>query len=444
MVRADGQRNTERIGTGCSRIADELKQYLRAHEEDIVKFLAAFIQHASEAPKGRPATVKSCMDWLYKELVGWGWRPYLDMWEVAPGEPNLVVRLPGSSGEPCLMFNGHADVAPVEAWEKASWTFPPYGGAIADGRVWGRGASDMKGGVTAFLWAARAVQAVCRDLAHDLLLAVNVGEESARPEIGIRSVLERGYRASLVINAEPTNLKVCNAGPGWFFFEVEVTGKATHPANRYLCLDEGAPATQRVGVDAARKLCKVMEALDALEQEWHQGHGVCRALDAPLLTCVQITGGDRAARMIDSARAVYAVVFPWGYRSETVIRAISECVNRVSASDAWLKEVPPRITVPVIDPIWEPFSLELSHPGLVELKEAAEEVLGADVPVVPFPSPSDANETSAAGCATLVFGPGDLSYGCHGRDEFIPVEQLLAAAEVYARLIAKRCCRVVS
>ena len=93
----------------------------------------------------------------------------------------------------------------------------------------------MKGGVASFLWAAKLLLELGHEFEHDLILTVNIGEESAKPEIGVNSVLKRLW-CSPVVNAEPTHLKVCRAAMGWFFFLRYLSpAKEPTPANRYMC-----------------------------------------------------------------------------------------------------------------------------------------------------------------------------------------------------------------
>lgn len=416
-----------------------ITEVLRKSQPELLEFLSAYVQIPSEAPKEGTASVRKCQEWLEQTLQAWGWGPWIDMWEVAPGEPNLAVRLPGRSSEPRLMFNGHTDVVPV-APSESRWRYGPYSGEISGGRLWGRGASDMKGGVAAFLWAAKTVMEIEGELEHDLLLTVNIGEESARPEIGVSSVLERGYRAPLVINAEPSNLRIYRAAMGWFFLEITVTGQSTHPANRYLCVDPKIPIEERPGADANDKMRLVINALADLRDSWAERP--TSPIAPPYstnMTLVHLNGGTRSAALADACKATYAVVFDPDLKSDDVIDEIRKCVAAAAQKDEWLRRTPPEIKVPVIDPVWEPMQLGRGHPGVQDVARAVEAVLDEPPIFGCFPGPCDANVISNSGLDTLIFGPGDLSFGCHGVDEYVPTSQVTAACEVYAHLILTRC-----
>ena len=420
-------------GTGFPRAGDV---------EGVVDFLSRFIQHSSEAPKDGPAHVSECMHWLRDEVAGWGLGKQVDLWEGSPGEPNLAVRLPGKSGASAVMFNGHADVVAVPSDELPKWRYPPYGGEVHNGRVWGRGASDMKGGVAAFLWAAKLVHDAGVELSDDALFTANVGEESARPRVGIQSVLRRGYHAPLVINAEPSSLRLCVAGCGWFFFTVEVTGRSTHPANRHLYLDDSLPVDEKPGIDAVEKLLGIMNGLTELETEWQSGHDELFPARSTNMTCVSVQGGGRAAAMVSLCHATYAVIYDSRYRADAIIARIQGVLDDAAHRDPWLAAHPPKLTVPDVDEvIYEVFRADPRSDVAQSLVSAVEHALGKRCVVGVFSCPSDANLTSAAGYETFVIGPGDLSYGCHGINEYVPVEDLKNAVRVYAEIIMIRCRR---
>lgn len=428
-------------GSGILSFAGKISRALQDSQDAFLRFVSEFVQIPSEAPKVGEASVAECQAWLKDRLESWGWDPsWIDFWEDGPNEPNLVVKIPGRSGKAQLMLNGHADVVPVPKEEVEKWRYDPYSGKIADGCLWGRGSSDMKGGVGAFLWAAKLLIDLGYDFEHDLILTINIGEESAKPDIGVNSVLRRGYGAPLVINAEPSNLQIFRAAMGWFFFDISVMGKGTHPANRYMCVDPSIPIEERPGADAIDKMRLIMNALTELNNAWSERDFSLAPLGSMNMTSVHITGGDLSAIMPVQCRTTYAVVYHPGYKSADVIQEIENCIKTVADGDEWLRVHPPVVRVPVLDPVWEPMLTDENHPGCDELEQAIRWVTGDKPQFGSFPGPCDANMIAAAGFDTLIFGPGDLSFGCHGINEFVPLEHLLKAAEVYAHMMFVRCC----
>ena len=143
--------------------------------------------------------------------------------------------------------------------------------------------------------------------------------------------------------------------------------------------------------------------------------------------------------LADTCTATYAVVFDPSLRSGDVIDEIKQCVDAAAQQDEWLRVVPPRVEVPVIDPLWEPMHLDSTHSGVKDVAQSVAAALGT-LPVYGcFPGPCDANVTASSGFSTVIFGPGDLSFGCHGVDEYVPVDHLTQACKVYAHLILARC-----
>jgi acetylornithine deacetylase len=163
--------------------------------------------------------------------------------EAAPGRPNVIATARGSGGGRTLLLNGHLDTVGYEGMTA------PLLPRIDGGRLYGRGAYDMKGGLAACLVAA--AEAVKHGLRGDVVVSAVVDEELA--SIGTQSVLER-VRADAAIVAEPTQLEVGIAHKGFVAFEIETHGRAAHGSRPDL------------GVDAIAKMGHVLVGLDALDR----------------------------------------------------------------------------------------------------------------------------------------------------------------------------------
>ena len=139
--------------------------------------------------------------------------------------------------------------------------------------------------------------------AADLFVTYSIGEETGEAEIGPLSVCERGYRAPLIINGEPTNLRVAPATMGWFFFRITIEGKSLHPAARYTAIYPRPGDVPPAGVDAVEKARKIMDALSHLERDWalYQHHPVMPP-GGMNLCHVSIQGGSYRAEMPPVAR----------------------------------------------------------------------------------------------------------------------------------------------
>ena len=423
-------------------------QMIDQQASELLQFLQQYVMHKSVNP-GRgtpedPGEEESCQRWLAGELERMGCFDKIDLWADVPGRPNLAAVMTGHSGQAGLMFNGHTDTVEVTSLQREKWIGDPWSGETRDGNLYGRGSTDMKSGNTAFLWAAKVLSELGVSLRDDLILTFSIGEETGEADIGPLSVLRRGYRAPFVVNAEPTNLRVCPATMGWFFFKITVLGKGLHPASRYAAIYPSREPLPLPGIDAIEKLRKIMDALTQVERDWalHQRH-VFMPPGGMNMCPVYIHGGNLRASMPEQCEVVYAVVYNPALRSDEVMRQIRAGIEGVVASDTWLREHPPIIEVPVIHQVLEPVNLPLEHPSVQKLAAAYRDALGMDPEFGSLPGPCDANIMGEAGVTTVIFGPGDLGMNAHGANEYVPVRQVIDACKVYASLILD-CCGEIS
>ena len=142
------------------------------------------------------------------------------------GRSSVVGTSPGAGGGTSLHLSGHIDVVPVERPEQ--WTHDPWGGEIAEGRLWGRGAGDMKGGLAAYLVAAAAVREVLDDRRGDLVVSSVIEEECGGN--GMWSVLRAGHGADGTLIGEPTGLLLAHAGTGVVWARLSAQGPSGHAA----------------------------------------------------------------------------------------------------------------------------------------------------------------------------------------------------------------------
>ena len=198
----------------------ELNRVLRAVDEradEIVAFAAELIRQPSVNPDLEPNELaeRPAQDWLRDQLLSSGAFDTVDSWEVAPARPNVVAVKKGSGGGRSLTWSAHTDVVPVTPEQAEQWSGEgPFSGEVRDGKLWGRGASDMKGAIAAYVMATRILHDQGITLNGDVLLAQASGEESGRRDIGCNTILERGYRSDLAIFPEPSNFRIYPTAKG--------------------------------------------------------------------------------------------------------------------------------------------------------------------------------------------------------------------------------------
>src|SRR5438552_1046733 len=191
-----------------SAVIDRVLVAVDRLKNELVETLSAAVRIPSVNPKypgevydevvGGEGEVSRFMAGLYEGLGC-----AVDLFAVEPGRENAVGVMKGSGGGPSLIFNGHVDVVPPG--DPAAWTSgDPFSGRIDSDRVWGRGSTDMKGGVVAQAYAAKAIREAGLRLRGDLILEAVVGEETMDHECGTTATLRRGYTAEAAVVSEPS------------------------------------------------------------------------------------------------------------------------------------------------------------------------------------------------------------------------------------------------
>jgi acetylornithine deacetylase len=345
--------------------------------------------------------------------------------EVDRGEGLGVVGTVGqSAGGRDLILNGHVDVVPPG--DPDSWSLSPWDGRVADGRVWGRGALDMKGGLVAGLFAADAIQKAGVRLKGRLVLQSVIGEEDGG--VGTLAAVQRGYRADGAVIMEPTGLTICTSQAGALNFRVTVRGKSAHG-----CVREE-------GVSAIEKFELVHKELLALETR--RNHNCSDPLfgDFPIpfpLSVGTIEGGDWASTVPDWVRVEGRYGVAPNEEIGSAEEAFRDALARAGEKDVWLRENPPVLEW------WGgrflPARVSEDEAIVAALRDAARELDKVEVPLKGVTFGSDMRLLVREGrTPTVLFGPGDVR-GAHVVDESVSVEELETVAKTLA-LTALRFC----
>ena len=432
---------------------DRIFSYIDGHTNEIIGFLQKYIGIPSvNNGQQNGGEEKEVQEWLADILGSFGL--FIDKWAAdADGiRPNVVCVLEGSGGGNNLILNGHSDVVPINEPEK--WTTNPWEASLSDGRLYGRGASDMKGGNTAAIWALKALKDSGIKLKGDVYLELMVGEESCEGQtIGTASAVDRGYKAPFAIVLEPTNLEIHTASVGLFFFELIVPGKAVHVSSRNQVVfpqPYGLEAGHTVGVDALKKSLPFIDLFERLEIQWNQrwrdpvlgggGHPVSDKQGVGVFTVnpALIEGGTYLGSLPGHVKLVYSVWYPTGAAPESIWEEIRACVDAIASTDDWLKINPPVLNIPVLQE-WKGFRVPESEPGIPVLGNSIKGVLKRDAVISGFKAVCDATFINERNIPAVICGPGSLSYGVHGDNEYIPVKEVLEAAKIYASFIIDWC-----
>ena len=369
----------------------------------------------------------------------------VERWQQPPRYPVVAARLPGSGNGRSLAFNGHVDVVP--GGDRKAWSHDPWAGEVADGKVWGRGSADMKGGVASALFAAWALREAGLSLAGDLWLHIDADEEVVGRSL--RELLNRMPLVDAALVAEPTDLAVLPTEGGLVHLRIEVEGRESHAGNRYRSIHAGGHG-ESAGINAIEKGMRIAAALQDLERQWANLRN--HPLLPPGFNSIMpgmIAGGpgggeDGQLRTIsnpgtspDYCSLEYNIWFLPGETLTGIRDEIEGYVNDVCRLDPWLRDHPPRFTWQLRDIYFPPAETPVDHP-FVGAVSGGLEIVGAPVRIEAFQAASELAWYAERGIPGVIFGPGRIAQG-HGPNEYVEVDQLVAASKVMALTAAAWC-----
>jgi acetylornithine deacetylase len=345
--------------------------------------------------------------------------------------PQLAARFAGDGGGRSLLFNGHIDVVP--AGDPAVWATPPLAPDLRGGRLYGRGACDMKGGVAAMVVAAEVLAAHAPLLGELIVCTVTDEEETGAGGI---AAVARGVRADAGLIPEPTSFDAWVACRGDVICEIEVEGRLGHAGI------EHPPGDAVNAIDKARV---VMNALRRLHDD-RRGHPDHRHLHLSPghVIPTKIHAGDWPVNVPDRCTMTYHVAYlpahadadGWGTAVEAEVEA---AIENATSADPWLAEHPPKVRWLLDIPAAE---VEPGEP-IVEVALDAGVDVGRPGRRAGLDSWHDgATFTRFGGTPTIAIGPRSIDRA-HTVDEFVPLDDLVDCAKLYA-LAAMRFCGVAA
>jgi acetylornithine deacetylase len=349
--------------------------------------------------------------------------PYFSA-EVSRDEILGVVGRAGTGRGPVLLIDGHIDVVPTGAPE--DWTSPPFEPTVRDGRLYGRGACDMKGGLAAAIHAVEAIRTAGIELDGTVVVASVAGEEDGGS--GTLALLEHGVRADACLIPEPSGLEVVPAVAGALSWRIRVRGLSAHGCLReegYSAIEAFHPVHQ-----AVLELERVRNARDAGPLfSW---------LERPFAICGgRIAGGDWPSSEADWVLWEGRFGVAPGEDLTEARRELEDAVAAASVGHPWLTEHPAELE-------WwggqfHPGATDVDDAIVTTVRAAATEVLGEPPALRGMPYGCDLGLTvNVGGMPTVVFGPGNVR-DAHSPDESVPIGDLGQTARVIALTILRIC-----
>jgi len=340
------------------------------------------------------------------------------------GRPNVVGVRRGSGRGRSLILNGHIDT--VEIGDPAPWSYGPLGGELIDGRIYGRGACDMKGGVVTNLYALRALELAGFTPAGEVIVESTISEEDGGA--GALAAVLRGYVADGAMISEPTNLAIVTAQGGALMFRLQVPGLSAHACVR----DEG--------VSALEKFAYLHQGLLAFEERRNAEitHPLYEGMriKAPINIGVLRSGSWASSVPEWLVAEGRAGLVPGEDLSSFKIKLAKE-ISVVAEADPWLRDHPPEVTW--LNGQFAPAGVEVDSALVETLCEAwlATSSLPARIEGVTYGADMR-HFVNTGGVPCVMFGAGDVRLA-HAPDESIPVEDLLTAITTTAVFIANWC-----
>jgi len=331
--------------------------------------------------------------------------------EPQPGRPSIVGRLAGTGGGKSLMLNAHFDTVGVEGMADA------FSGEIREGRLYGRGAYDMKGALAACIAAVKALRDSGVRLAGDVLVAAVADEEHA--SIGTQDLIRR-YTVDGAIVTEPTSLQLCVAHKGFVWAEVITRGRAAHGSRPDL------------GIDANLRMGRVLQGLETLEHSLRAAR--CHRLLGPgSLHAATLHGGTGLSTYAAECRLGIERRTVPGETEAQVLAEIDQILDEIRIED-------PALQVERVHLLTrEPFEARADSALVPAVERAATAALGAPPERVGETPWMDAALLSAVGVDTVVIGPHGA--GAHAAIEWVDLESVWKLAEILTAAAIEYCGR---
>jgi succinyl-diaminopimelate desuccinylase len=375
----------------------------RIDSSELIELTQALVRLPTVYDPARGLSEAPAADLIAETLRRWGWSPTVEL--VAPGRPNVFATVDGGQPGPHLLFEGHTDV--VTEGDPADWKLDPFGGDLIDGRLYGRGAADMKGGLAAMLLATRAV-AEAGPFPGRITVACLVDEEGMMS--GAKHFVAHGHADGVdaAICCEPEAGEICPVSKGSLRLRVDGRGRMAHGAMPHH------------GDNPIPRLAALVVGLADLQRELQERVGEHPQLGLPYLTPTVLEAGTPAQMNVIPAGASLWIdvrTVPGIEHSEVVerIRALAGTTTAVTVID----------DRPVVD---TPSESDV----VAALRAAHEAVTGEPARIGGVPGATDGTVlTSRAGIPSVVYGPGG-KWIAHQANEFVEVDDLVAHAHVYA------------
>ncbi len=384
----------------------DLSRFIR--KKDLFDLTTRLIQIPTENPPGNEK--KACL--FLKPILskmGFSVKVLLS----PKGRWNIVAEKRWGKGGRRLIFNGHLDVVP--AGDPAQWKFPPFQGKLRSGRIYGRGASDMKGGIASFLHAISVIVRSKIPLDRGAVILHLVSDEESHGHQGMGFLARnKAIPGDAVLVGEPTDLAPLVAEKGALWLRISTAGKAAHGSRPHL------------GINAIEKMKKVIDRLNSIPME--KEHPL---LGKPTFNIGRIYGGTKINIVPDRCEIeVDRRVLP-GEEKERILEEIKDSLDSLQSQDPTFQ-----YRMEEID-FAEPAEIDPEEEIVRMSQEVIGEVRGERPKIKGGAGFTDARfYINRYRMPTLLLGPGENSLA-HTANESVSTDALIQAAQIYGAMILK-------
>ncbi|SDW18748.1 4-acetamidobutyryl-CoA deacetylase [Paenibacillus sp. CF384] len=412
----------------------QIHEWIQQHREEGVGLLQSLVRIASTQGNEQEAQLLIAGKLFEMKLDVDLWEPDGALLEKHPyfysprtsfsGSPNVVGILRGSGGGRSIILNGHMDVVPEG--DRSQWRSQPYSGEVVDGKLYGRGASDMKGGNVSLLLAIQAIRSLGITLQGDVIFQSVIEEESGGA--GTLAMIVKGYKADAALIPEPTNMRIFPKQQGSMWFRIVVKGRAAHGGTRY----EGVSAIEKSMLVVAH----VLELEQVRNARIHDPLFADNPIPIPI-NIGTISGGNWPSSVPDTVILEGRMGVAPEESLEQAKEQMATWLELLEEKDEWFRAAPPELEW--FGARWVPGSVDPAHELVRIVAEQYTSVTNQPAVLEASPWGTDGGLlTVLAETPCIVFGPG-LTQMAHYPNEHIELDAVFEAAEIIALTMAEWC-----
>ena len=381
-----------------------LHQFIK--KKELVNLTIQLVQIPTENP---PGNEKVAAQFLKPILSTMGFRVKTLL--SPKGRWNLIAEKRWGKGGRTLIFNGHLDVVP--AGDLSQWKYPPFQGKLSKGRIYGRGASDMKSGIASFIHALSMIDRSNIHLHQGAIILHLVSDEESHGHQGMGFLSQKGIiKGDATIVGEPTDLNLIIAQKGALWLKISTFGKSAHGSRPYL------------GINAIEKMVKLIHQLHSISLEKEH-----LLLGKPTLNIGKIQGGTKINMVPDRCEIEVDRRLLPNENKEAFLKEIKGAVESIRAQDASFQ-----YQIEEMD-YAEPSEIDSKEEIVQIVLEASKEVRGERPEIKGFSGFTDARfYINRFQIPTLILGPGSVDQA-HTTDESVEVDALIQAAHIYGLIL---------